>query len=51
MGGGHPQLTLSQPGGADYANHITTGTIGFSDLPTALYTTVYDGVVMLQLLS
>jgi hypothetical protein len=28
------QLTLSQPGGADYAHHITTGTPGFSDLPT-----------------
>ena len=34
------QLTLSQPGGADYAPHISTGTPGFSDLPTALYTTV-----------
>ena len=30
------QLTLSQPGGADYAHHITTGTPGFSDFPTAL---------------
>ena len=30
------QLTLSQPGGADYARHITTGTRRFSDLPTAL---------------
>jgi hypothetical protein len=30
------QLTLSQPGGADYAHHFTTGTPGFSDLPTAL---------------
>ena len=30
------QLTLSQPGRADYAHHITTGTPGFSDLPTAL---------------
>jgi hypothetical protein len=31
------QLTLSQPGGgADYAHHISTGTPGFSDLPTAL---------------
>ena len=30
------QLTLSQPGGADYAHHINTGTHGFSDLPTAL---------------
>ena len=30
------QLNLSQPGGADYARHIITGTPGFSDLPTAL---------------
>jgi hypothetical protein len=30
------QLTLSQPGGADYAYHIIIGTPGFSDLPTAL---------------
>jgi hypothetical protein len=30
------QLTLSQPGGADYAHHITTGTPRFLDLPTAL---------------
>ena len=30
------QLTLSQPGGEDYAHHINTGTPGFSDLPTAL---------------
>ena len=30
------QLTLSQPGGTDYAQLITTGTPGFSDLPTAL---------------
>ena len=30
------QLTLSQPGGADYAHHITTGTPGFSDLSMAL---------------
>ena len=30
------QLTLYQPGGADYAHHITTGTSGFSDLPMAL---------------
>ena len=42
-GGGlwHPQiladqLTLSQPGGANYAHYITTGTPGFSGLPTAL---------------
>ena len=37
----HPQilvdlLTLSQPGGTNYAHLITTGTPGFSDLPTAL---------------
>ena len=31
------QLTLFQPGGTDYANLITTGTPGFSDLPTALH--------------
>ena len=30
------QLTLSQPEGTDYAHLITTGTPGFSDLPTAL---------------
>ena len=30
------QFTLSQPGEADYAHHINTGTPGFSDLPTAL---------------
>ena len=30
------QLTLSQPGVADYAHHINTGIPGFSDLPTAL---------------
>ena len=30
------QLTLSQPRGPDYAHHITTGTPGFSDFPTAL---------------
>ena len=32
------QLTLFQPGGGgtDYAHLITTGTPGFSDLPTAL---------------
>ena len=33
------QLTLSQPGGADYPHHITTGTPGFLDLPTALHST------------
>ena len=43
----HPQiladkLTLSQPrgGGADYAHHITTGTRGFPDLPTAVATLI-----------
>jgi hypothetical protein len=30
------QLTLSEPGGANCAHHIITGTPGFSDLPTAL---------------
>ena len=29
------QLTQFQPGGTDYAHLITTGTPGFSDLPTA----------------
>ena len=29
-------LTLFQPGGTDYAHLITTGTPGFSDLPTAV---------------
>ena len=31
------QLTLFHPGGTDYAHLITTGTPGFSDLPTALH--------------
>ena len=31
------QLTLFHPGGTDYANLITAGTPGFSDLPTALF--------------
>ena len=30
------QLTLFPPGGTDYAHLITSGTPGFSDLPTAL---------------
>ena len=30
------QLTLSQPGGAHYAHHITACPPGFSDLATAL---------------
>ena len=39
----HPQiladrLTLSQLGGTDYVYLITTGTPGFSNLPTALNT-------------
>ena len=35
------QLTLFQPGGKDYAHLITTGTSGFSDLPTALGGSTY----------
>ena len=35
------QLTLFQPGGTDYAHLITTGTPGFSDLPTALYISIH----------
>ena len=31
------QLTLSQPGGADYARHSPTSPPGFSDLVTALH--------------
>ena len=31
------QLTLSQPGGADYSHHITNGTPGFSDLSMTLH--------------
>ena len=30
-------LTLSQPGGAGYAHHITTGIPGFLHCPTALH--------------
>ena len=30
------QVTLSQPGGADYAHHSTTSPPGVSDLATAL---------------
>ena len=29
-------VNLLQPGGADNAHRITTGTLGFSDLPTAV---------------
>ena len=31
------QLTLSRPGSADYANHITTSLLRIFNLPTALY--------------
>ena len=37
------QLTLSQPGGADYAHHITLGNPRFSDLPTALKSARAEG--------
>ena len=37
----HLLVTLSQPGGADCALHITTGTLGFSDLPTTLNFSLY----------
>ena len=33
---------LSQPGGENYAHHITAGTPKFSDLPTALRQTLQD---------
>ena len=36
-------LTLSQPGGADYAHHSTTSPPGFSDLATALQ---YEYLIM-----
>ena len=35
-------LTLTQPGGIDYAHLITTDTPGFSDLPTALVRDLLD---------
>ena len=38
------QLTLSQPDGADYAPHITTGTFVFSDFPTALVLVKQDAL-------
>ena len=41
------QLTLSQSGGTDYAHLITTGTPGFSDLPTALSSQVSSSQVHL----
>ena len=36
------QLTLFQPRGTDYAHLITTGTLGFSDLTTALYNEILE---------
>ena len=43
------QLTLFQPGETDYAHLITTGTPGFSDLPTALQSgpdiSIYSGEI------
>ena len=35
------QLTLSRPGGTDYAHNFTTSTPGFSRLPMALIYTTY----------
>ena len=32
--------------GTDYAHLITTGTLGFSDLPTALYCAVYACILL-----
>ena len=40
------QLTLFQLGGIGYVHLITTGTPGFSDLPTALY---YKGISKMPL--
>ena len=37
-------LTLSQPGGKDYVHLNTTGTPGFSDLPTALCSIVCNQI-------
>jgi hypothetical protein len=37
------QLTLSQPGGADYDHHINNGTPGFLDLPTTLIIVILHG--------
>ena len=39
------QLTLSQPGGTDYAHLVTIGTLGFSDSPAALVLITYLGNV------
>ena len=53
------QLTLFQPRGTDYAHLITTGTPGFSDLPTALksknrmqinWTLVTDSILRLKIM-
>ena len=41
------QLTLSQPRGADYAHHMTTGTPRFSNLPTALCTYIAQHQIIL----
>ena len=40
------QLTLSEPGGTNYAHHINTWTPGFSDLPTALIHTQYYNFIV-----
>ena len=45
------QLTLFQPGGINYAHLITTGTPGFSDLPTALRTPVPKSLKIIQIWS
>ena len=42
------QLTLFQPGGTNYAHLITTGTLRFSDLPTALvYTSLLRYLILI----
>ena len=41
------QLTLFQTGGTDYAHLITTGTPGFSDLPTALQLAIEETCILL----
>ena len=43
------QLTLSSPGGTDYAQLITTGTPRFSDLPTALDQEVFGEIGLWRL--
>ena len=40
---------VSQPGGVPYAHHITTGTTGISDLPTALYYTSKESYIWARL--